>query len=189
MIFRSFVLLISGIFFLIWDLAETYPQSSQNDMGLFAQVSPSLSLKVEGGVNDLGRATIITGGQIAFGNVTFAEPQLISNGDAYLNNQFRLSIEATLKVTVTSGGINQANVELTRPLDSANPFASILFSNGTRREDATQSVPKTPERVLIRTVQNGGAVFPLRIIGIIEPTQSGTFSETVRIYASATSNI
>lgn len=189
MIFRSLVLLISGVFFLLLSLAETYPQTQQSDAGLFAQVNPSLSLKVEGGVNDQGRATIITGGQVSFGNVTFTEPQLIGNGDAFLDNQFRLHIEATLKVTVTSGGIDRANVELSRLPGSPNPFANFLFSNGIRREDAMQAIPTTPEKILIRTIQKGGDSFSLRILGVIEPSQSGAFSETVRFYAATATNI
>lgn len=179
-------LLLGGLGML---LLQTRLSESQGDsqMGMLAQVSPAISLSISGGINARGRRTVLSGQSIVFGNVIYTQPDLIGNGDAFLDNQQHLQIEATLNIGVVSGGgVPKVGVQLSRLPGSPNPFAEVRYATGLRREDPTQAISTFPEQVTLGELPQGGGSMALRVLGVITPSQSGTFSETVRIYATPT---
>ncbi len=185
----NFTLFSLALFLFLIEITEVhpaYPQSETSDLGLLAQVSPSVSLAISGGTNALGRRTITSGNTIAFGNIIYTQPELIANGDAFLDSEKQLNIEATLSVDVTLGGISKVVVDISHTPGSPNAFSQFLFSPGLRRSDPAQKIPDFPQSIVIKEIQQGSnGTIPIRVMGVVDPSKSGNFSDNVRIRASA----
>lgn len=159
------------------------PQITPSQMALQGQVMPSAGLNILGGRNGRGRATLLTGASISFGNVLYAQPDLIANGDAYYDKDLSLLLEATLDVQVLIGGADHADLKISQLPVSGNGFSTLLYSAGNRREDASFGVPNLPDAAMIKQVRAAEQPFPVRVIGVIKPTQSGLLSSTFQFSA------
>lgn len=184
----SVLIFFLGLFFLGGDLIQfpvVHSEEETDQLAFMAQVAPSLSLQVEGGTNDRGRRTFLSGGSVPFGSLLYTRAETITNGDAFYDVKQRLHLEATLDIQVTAGGIATAAVDVGRVGGSPTPFKEFLYSLGVRKEDKTDLMPTLPETVKVSEIQGGSGKVSLRIIGVIDPSQSGAFSDTVRIHAQS----
>lgn len=162
-----------------------FKELEATELAFQGQVLPSVTLNIGGAVNARGRRTVLTGSSINFGNVLFSQPQLITNGDAFLDEDKYLNLEATLELEGVFGGVSSLSFFISRLSPSTSSFSKLLYSLGTRRSDQVFAVPVFPERRALRESVTTADPFKIRVIGVIQPTQTGALFSTFRIEGEA----
>lgn len=144
-------------------------------------VNPELQITIKDEVNAYGRRTLFTGSGVEFGSVSFTHPELIGNGDAYIQNN-RLMLEAVLAVGIMYNGVNTVQVDLTKVAGSPNPFKNVYYDLSKNRTTMPIEVLMEP-RVMRILSMNNPSTFTLRLIFEVAPQQSGSLSDRLRISA------
>lgn len=144
-------------------------------------LASSIQLGLLEGTNQTGRKTYLAGGNIDFGEVSFVHPELIGNGDAYLQAG-RLRLEAVVNVDVTFSGASSINLQLTRLNASTNSFDKTYYSLSVNRSDELLEIYDEPRFNLITTV-NETLTQPLRMVLEIKPQQQGRIYDRFRLEA------
>ncbi|MFH1653686.1 MAG: hypothetical protein ABIE74_06485 [Pseudomonadota bacterium] len=155
---------------------------SQVEMG--ATVNPTIQITLSGGSNQFGKSTILTGDAVDFGNVAFTHPELVSNGDAFLNDKGNLVLEAVLNVAIIFSGIDSVGVELTRLYASPSSFSNSYYSLSTNRSDIGDVIYTYPQFNRV-DVLSGANTITLRMLLEISPQQSGKITDRFRLTTSA----
>ena len=155
----------------------------QGDLGMNSNIIPSLTMELNGGVNDLGRRTFLTGNAVDFGNVIFTQPEFISNGDAYLLDDGNLVLEATLVAKLTYSGTPNASLELSKLPAVANTFSQTRYSTGIRRDDRNNTIPTYADTSTVKEGAISGIEIPFRVLAYVSPAQSGLLSDNFRLIA------
>lgn len=144
-------------------------------------VNPELQISIRDEVNAYGRRTLFTGSGVNFGSVSFTHPELIGNGDAYIQNN-RLMLEAVLSIAIAYNGVNTVQVDLTKVAGSPAPFKGTYFDLSKNRATMPIEVLLEPRSNRLTTMSNPGS-FTLRLVFEVSPQQSGALSDRFRISA------
>lgn len=147
-----------------------------------AQILPGISLELRGGVNQRGKRTILQGGSVNFGNISFVEPEFITNGDAYFRER-DLWLEAILEAKVVFNGAPAVDLAISKIYTGANQFSKVLYSEGLRQNDETKDIPNHPDTVALGTINNSGDDIKFRLIGVVTPDQIGSLIAKIQIGA------
>ncbi len=174
---NTFVFLI--LFFLFTQAMGQSQPFPNMDVG--AVVNPGIEIGLAEGVNSFGKKTIFAGNSIDFGNVTFIHPELVFNGDAYLEKGY-LRLEAVINIGITFGGTSSVALNLTRVKKTARSFHETYFSLSTNRSDLVQAVFEEPQNNRLTTLTSS-ATIPLRIIMEVSPSQQGRMTDRFRLEA------
>lgn len=175
----ALILFLSAAFFSL-NVSDAQ-QSKDGAIFAQAQIIPGISLELNGGINQRGKRTTIQNGIIDFGNVFFVDPSFLTNGDAYFQGK-DLWLEATIEAKVVFNAA--AGVELTvTSVSTGNQFSKVLYSTGLRQNDQTATVPPYPDSMGLGTLKSSGDSQKFRLIGVVQPTQTGLLSAKVRIEA------
>lgn len=156
--------------------------SGQSAFDVGTTLVSSVQIGLGEGTNQFGRKTILQGGVIDFGSVSFTHPEQVASGDAYRENG-NLKLEAVVDVDVVFGGASSVSLELSRLKTSANPFHDTYYSLSTIRTDVAQQIYEEPRTNRIQTLTSS-ATLPLRLILEIRPNQTGRLSDRFRLQAT-----
>ncbi|MBI4411423.1 MAG: hypothetical protein HY541_02940 [Deltaproteobacteria bacterium] len=181
--FSGFFLLLVAFGFLF---LPSQREAGSEEPSLFAMgvaLASSVQLGISDGVNQSGKKTYLTGGNIDFGEVSFVHPELIGNGDAYLA-EGRLRLEAVVSIDVVFSGASSVALQLTRLKASTNPFDKTWYSLSTNRSDTLSEIYDEPRSNLIDTVTET-ATRTLRMALEIKPQQEGRINDRFRLEATA----
>ena len=175
----ALILFLSSAFF---SLRVSDAQLSK-DGAIFAQaqIIPGISLELNGGINERGKRTTLQNGIIDFGNVFFVDPSFIANGDAYFVGK-ELWLEATVEAKVIFNAADGASLTISA-VSTGNQFAKVLYSTGLRQNDQTATVPPYPDSMGLGTIKSSGDSQKFRLIGVVQPSQTGLLNAKVRIEA------
>jgi len=88
-------------------------------------VDAALQISIRDGVSLYGHRTIFTGSGVDFGRVTFTNPELIGNGDAYVDNN-KLYVEAILDIGIIFSGLLSVHVDLSKLMGAPNGFKNVF---------------------------------------------------------------
>lgn len=146
-------------------------------------VDPALQISIQDGTNLYGRRTIFSGSGVEFGRVTFTNPGLIGNGDAYTDDN-RLYLEAILNVGITYSGLLAVTLDLSKLAGAANPFKNVLFSLSKNRSELAVEVLTEPRANRLATL-TAPATIPVRLVFEVSPQQSGNIADRLRIIAAS----
>lgn len=144
-------------------------------------INPELQISIRDEVNAYGRRTLFTGSGVEFGSVSFTHPELIGNGDAYIQNN-RLMLEAVLNISIMYNGVNTVQVDLTKVAGSPNPFKNAYYDLSKNRATMPIEILMEPRANRLATMVNPGA-FTLRLVFEVSPQQSGALSDRFRVSA------
>ena len=137
-------------------------QDGGSPVTMGAQVERGLQLSLAGGTNPLGKKTFFSGNTIDFGAVTFTQPELITNGDAYLEIG-KLRLEAVLNMNLVFGGVASVTLDLTKLKASANSFRETYYSTSINRSDPLTVILQEPQKNRLQTL-TASAEVPIRIV-------------------------
>ena len=152
-------------------------------IGMSADIASSFTLNIEGGSSQSGRRTTLTNNMINFGLVNFVRPDLIGNGDAYLDKEFNLIVESILRIQIVFGGYDRGKVYISRGGQSASPYRDTRFGVGTSRSGETKPIVAFPESTLVTSITESGKVVDVRLLGVVAPNQKGSVSDSFIIEA------
>lgn len=144
-------------------------------------INPELQISIRDEVNAYGRRTLFTGSGVEFGTVSFTHPELIGNGDAYIQNN-RLMLEAVLAISIMYNGVNAVQVDLTKVAGSPNPFKGTYFDLNKNRATMPIEILMEPRANRLLTMTTPGTL-TLRLVFEVSPQQSGGLSDRFRISA------
>lgn len=157
--------------------------SGQSDTDVGAAVATEIQLSLEEGVNENGRRTFVRNSSIDFGSVSFVRPELISNGDSYLEDG-HLMLEAVFAVSVVFNGASSVSLDLSKLRMSPNPFLKTYYSTSISRTHALTEIMEDPlKNNLNRVAQSTSQT--LRMVFKISPQQQGSLTDRFRIEASS----
>lgn len=178
-----------GVFFLLAASFLLVPKFSMlwgtesPPMTVGATAGSSIELSIDGGVNQFGKRTVVVGNAIDFGNVSFTHPELIANGDAYLENGY-LRLEAIFEVGLVFGGATAVDLTLKKIDPSQHSFHNTYYSLSTNRSDILQPIYEDPRsNHLARLVSS--STLTLRTVMEISPQQQGRLADRFRLEANA----
>lgn len=174
-------LCVANVITTITDVAADTNQTPSLSFG--TTVDPALNITVGDGSNLYGRRTIFSGSGVDFGKVTFTNPSLVGNGDAYVASN-RLWLEAILDISISFSGLTAATVELSKSAGSANPFSVALFSMSKNRSELAVEILTEPRGNQLTTI-NAPTTFPVRLVFGVSPQQSGNIGDRLRIVATS----
>ena len=153
----SFALLFLSVLFSIpQDLPAT--QKARAQVG--ARIRGNVTIELDGGRNEFGKQTTLSGNSIDFGVVSFASD--VANGDAYLYNE-NLMLEAILEVDVTFSAARKASVYLSKLRHSTRSFNNNYFSTEQKRTTRLTKILENPQKNTVATLTKRGA-FDVRLI-------------------------
>lgn len=153
-----------------------------SSVAMAAELESSIQISLSEGTNQSGKKTYLVGNAINFGDISFIHPELISNGDAYLENG-HLKLEAVLNIGVVFSGASQALLDITRLLASTNPFTKTYYSLSTNRSDTLSEVYDEPRSNRLTAITESATV-PVRLVLEIKPQQQGKLSDHFRLEAT-----
>ncbi|MFH1874311.1 MAG: hypothetical protein ABH859_03885 [Pseudomonadota bacterium] len=178
---------VSFVFFLLV-LVATLSRSNISKGQSFAasaDVSSSLSISLEGGRNYRGRDTRIFNNNLNFGSVSFLNPDLINNGDAFLENSY-LILEATLKMTIVGNGYTQGQILANRQISTSETFSKVRSSTSDLGTENSIDILFEPSVTQIKTFDTNTTELSIRFLYYIDRSQSGSFADTINLTALAT---
>lgn len=181
MFLNSFIFLI--LFFLFSRVHLQAQNQKVSDMDVGAVVNAGIEIGLSEGVNPSGKKTIFAGNAIDFGSVTFTHPELVFNGDAYLEKGY-LRLEAIINFGVTFGGTPSVALDLTRVKKTPRSFHETYFSLSTNRSDLVQAVFEEPQSNRLTTLTSSSTI-PLRMIMEVSPSQQGRMTDRFRLEAQS----
>ncbi len=149
-----------------------------------ANVSSSLSVSLEGSRNYRGRETRIFNDNINFGSVSFLNPDLVSNGDAFRESSY-LILEASLNMTVVGNGYTQGQIVASRRVSTSESFYKACSSTSNIGTENSVDIPFEPSVTQIRTFDTKTTDIPIRFLYYIDRSQAGSFTDTINLTASA----
>lgn len=177
----SAFLLLAAFFLLLQELPLWSTEVPSVTVG--ATASSSIELSIDGGVNQFGKRTVVVGNAIDFGNVSFTHPELIANGDAYLENGY-LRLEAIFEVGLVFGGATAVDLTLKKIDPSQHSFHNTHYSLSTNRSDILEPIYEDPRsNHLTRLVSS--STLALRTVMEISPQQQGRLADRFRLEANA----
>lgn len=148
-----------------------------------ATASSSIELSIGGGVNQFGKSTVVVGNAVDFGNVSFTHPELIANGDAYLEKGY-LRLEAIFEAGLVFGGATAIDLSLKKVDPSQQSFHNTYYSLSTNRSDTVEPIYEDPRsNRLARLVAS--STLTLRTVMEISPQQQGRLADRFRLEANA----
>ncbi len=176
----ALLLVMSAVLLLIAPSMSNSDDSSTVAAG--TQIIPSLSISVTGGTNQYGKKTLFDGTSINFGGVSFIHPELIINGDAYLQGG-DLMLEAVIGTDITFNGTNMIGLSLTRLIASANPFSETYYSLSLSRSDNPTIILQDPQSNRICELMTSGTV-TIKMLFRIKAQQTGSLTDRFRLTAT-----
>lgn len=153
------------------------------DVGAGADVSTGIQLSLTGGSNQSGKITRVFANSIDFGSVSFITPELIANGDAYVENN-HLMLEAIVTVGMVFNGATSASMTLKRLRASANPFYETYYSLQMNRQDVKTTIEEDPLQSTLGTFTEQTDL-SLRLVFEISPQQKGHLTDRFELEAGA----
>lgn len=154
-------------------------QSGSVDIG--ASVTSEIQLTLRGAKNQFGKSTSLNGPAIEFGLVSFINPELISNGDAYTENN-HLMLEAITQVDLTFNGPSSVALSLKKFRLSDNPFYKTYYSLSTSRTQVPEEIQTDPQQSRLTSVTESSTI-NLRLIFEISPRQQGKIFDRFQMEA------
>lgn len=158
-------------------LAQTTP------LGASATVQSAASISVGGALTSDGKQTLFSGGGIDFGQVSFLQPELVSNGSAYRVGGL-LRLEAVFDVNVQFGGVNTVLVRLSKVQVSTNRFEEIYYTTSVLRSAVPVKVMEYPDRTEVTRLTTPETV-KLRLLFDLTPQHQGTVKDRVQVEVSS----
>lgn len=156
-----------------------YAQSGSVDIG--ASVDSEVQLALRGVRNNFGKLTTLNGPAIQFGTVSFVNPETISNGDAYLENN-HLMLEASTQVDITFNSANSVALSLKKMHLSDNPFYKTYYSLSTARTQPPEEIQMDPLESRLTSVTESSTI-DLRLVFEISPRQQGRIFDRFQMEA------
>lgn len=156
-----------------------YAQSGSVDIG--ASVDSEIQLALRGVRNNFGKLTTLNGPAIQFGTVSFVNPETISNGDAYLENN-HLMLEASTQVDITFNGATSVALSLKKMHLSDNPFYKTYYSLSTARTQPPEEIQMDPLESRLTSVTESSTI-DLRLVFEISPRQQGRIFDRFQMEA------
>lgn len=185
--FLTYVLAVCTIYISVTNvigISELDADTNQTpNLSFGTTVDAALQITLRDGTNLYGRRTIFSGSGVEFGRVTFTNPGLVGNGDAYIDDN-RLFLEAILDIGISFSGLLSAAVDLSKVAGAPNSFKSSLFSLSKNRSELAVEVLTEPRANRLATI-NSPTTFPIRFVFEVSPQQSGNIADRFRIIASS----
>lgn len=155
---------------------------SGSDEGLSskASLSSSLTVTLSGGSNYRGRETRIFNNSIEFGQVSFTDPDLIDNGDAFIEKQYMV-LEAIVEMEISGNGFSSGEVTAYRIIPTSESFEKVMTSGVKWGTANAIEIPFTPSTSKISEIQKDTTKMPLRFLYFINRTQFGTLVDTITL--------
>jgi|APSaa5957512535_1039671.scaffolds.fasta_scaffold69460_2 hypothetical protein len=145
--------------------------------------SPETSIQIDlvGGTNQNNRKTFLTAGAIDFGSVSFIHPELIANGDAYVENGV-LKLESIINVELIFNGADSVRTSLSKLRVSSNPFSKSYYSLSTTRSHSLTEILEDPNKNDLGAVTEPSTL-TVRVVFDILPSQKGRISDRFKLEA------
>lgn len=161
-------------------LMQTTGAPSDTDVG--ADIMTGIQLALSGGTNQSGRRTILSNSILDFGSVSFITPELIANGDSFLENN-HLMLEAVVNVDIVFNGTNAVFTKLSKLRTSTNPFYKTYYSLTTSRSGTKTEIQEDPIKSDLTTITEPSTI-TLRMLFEVSPQQTGRLSDRFRLEAT-----
>lgn len=152
------------------------------DVDTGADVVAAIQLSLADGTNSSGKRTRVYLNNISFGSVSFIAPELISNGDSYLEDH-HLMLEAIVNVEAVFNGASSASLQLKKMRTSTNPFYKTYYSLLVGRNDIKTEIQEDPLKDDLGIITEP-TTLPLRLVFEISPQQKGHLTDRFRLEAT-----